>query len=78
MPTDKLCPNDFRDIEKALMVQHIFNILPVNIAWLLNSNFLSLVVFILNFLQLQPHQADASLVKSFNCHYIPKWFPELA
>ena len=78
MPTDKLHPDDFWDVREVLVVQDTFDILPVGIAWLLNSNLLSLVVLILEFLQLQPHWANASLVGFFDCQLIPKQFPELA
>ena len=51
MPTNKLCPEDFRDVGEALMVQHAVDVVPVGIAWLLSSNLPSLVVLILEFLQ---------------------------
>ena len=78
MSTNKLCPDDFRDVGEALMVQHAVNVVPIDIAWLLSSNLPSLVVLILEFLQPQPHQADAGLVGSFVCQLVPKRFPELA
>ena len=52
MPANKFCPDDFRDIKEALVVQHAVDILPIGIAWLLSSNLPSLVVLILKFLQL--------------------------
>ena len=78
MPTDEFCSDDFWDVREALVVQDIFDILPVGIAWLLSSNFPSLVVLILEFLQPQPHWADASLVGSFVCQLVLKRFLELA
>ena len=32
MPANKLCLDDFRDVGKALMVQHAVDIVPVGIA----------------------------------------------
>ena len=78
MLADKLCPNDFRNVQEALIVQDIFDILLVSIIWLLSSNLPSLVIFILEFLQLQLHQADAGLVESLACQLVLKRFPKLA
>ena len=78
MPTDELWSNDFWDVQEALVVQNIFDILPVGIAWLLCSNLPSLVVLILEFLQLQPHWANAGLVGSFVYQLVLKQFLELA
>ena len=74
MPTNKLYLKDFRDVGEALMVQHAVNVVPVGIVWLLSSNLPSLVVLILEFLQPQPHQTDASLVGSFVCQLVSKRF----
>ena len=65
MPANKLCPDDFRDVGEALIVQHTVNVVPVGIAWLLGSNLPSLVGLILEFLQPQLHWADAGLVGFF-------------
>ena len=78
MPTNKLCPDDLRDVGEALIVPYAVNVVLVGIAWLLSSNFPSLVLFILEFLQPQLHQADAGLVGFFVCQLVPKRFPELA
>ena len=51
MPANKLCPDNFQDIGEALIVQHAVDVISVGIAWLLSSNFPSLVVLILEFLQ---------------------------
>ena len=51
MPANELRSDNFWDVREALVVQDTFDILPVSIAWLLSSNFPSLVVLILEFLQ---------------------------
>ena len=35
MPADELCPDDFRDVGEALMVQHTVNVVPALLAELL-------------------------------------------
>ena len=35
MPTNKLCPDDFRDIGEALVVQHAVDVVPALLAELL-------------------------------------------
>ena len=35
VPTDKFCLDDFRDVKKALVVQHAVNVFPVLLANLL-------------------------------------------
>ena len=67
VPAIELHMDDFWNIREALVMQDTFNILQLGIAWLLSSNSLSLVVFILEFLQPQPDRADASLVGSLVC-----------
>ena len=67
MLDDELHSDDFRNVREVLVVQDTFDILSVGIAWLLSSNFLSLIVLILEFLQPQLHQANAGLVGSLVC-----------
>ena len=78
MSADELRFDDFWDVQKALVVQDTFDILPVDIAWLLSLNLSSYIVLILEFLQSQPHQADAGLIRFFVHQLVPKQFPELA
>ena len=78
MPANKLCLDNFRDVEEVLMGQYAVNVISVGIAWLLSSNLLSLIVLILEFLQPQPHRADAGLVGCFIRQIVPKQFLELA
>ena len=48
MPADKLCPDNFWDIQKTLIMQDFFNI--VLICWIFGSGFLGLLIFALQFL----------------------------
>ena len=51
MPTNKLCPDNFRNIGEALVVQNSINVVPALLAELLVSSQLpSLLVFILKLL----------------------------
>ena len=50
MPTDELCLDDFRDVGKALVVQHAVDVLPVVFVQLFYPELLSLLVFRLEFL----------------------------
>ena len=77
MPANELRSDDFWDVQEALVVQDTFDILLVGITWLLSSNLPSLVVLILKFLQPQLHWANADLIRSFICQFVPKRFSEL-
>ena len=45
MPTNKLCPDDFRDVGEALVVQHAVDVVPALLAELLvGPQLLSLLV----------------------------------
>ena len=44
MPDDELCLNYIWEVEYILVVQDFFDIFPVNITWLLDSNLPSLVL----------------------------------
>ena len=51
MPANKLYPDDFRDVEEALLVQDLINVIPALLAKLLiGSELPCLLVFILEFL----------------------------
>ena len=51
MPTNKLCPNDFRDIKEALVMQNLIDVVPALLAELLVGPQLpGLLVFILKLL----------------------------
>ena len=50
IPTNKLCPDDFRDVGEALVVQNSINVVPALLAKLLvGSQLLSLFVLGLQF-----------------------------
>ena len=51
MPTNKFCPDDFRDVKKTLVVQNPINVVPALLAELLvGSQLLGLLIFILKLL----------------------------
>ena len=78
MPANKLCPDDFRDIGEALVVQHIVNVIPAS--WVFRLGLTSLFVFGLELLQPQPHTTNIDNVKTFAqqliLEQVPK-FPQL-
>ena len=47
MHTDELCPDDFWDKRKALVVQYAVNVLPVILDQLFRSKLTSMFVFVL-------------------------------
>ena len=49
MPSDKFCLDNFRDIGKALVVQHAINVLPIVFDQLFRPKLASIFVFILHF-----------------------------
>ena len=65
MPADEICPNNFQNIEKTLIVKHAVNILPVIFIELFCSKLLDLFDFFLEFLQPQSHAANSSFVGTF-------------
>ena len=50
MPAKKLCLNDFRDIEEALVMQYIVNVLLIVFVQLFHSELPDLLIFFLEFL----------------------------
>ena len=66
MPADELCPDDFRDIREALVVQDSVNVFPALLVELLiGLNYLGLVIFILKFLHPQAYTVNASFLRTF-------------
>ena len=66
MPADKLYPNNFQDVKKALVVQNFINVFKALLAELLiGPEVSSLFISILEFLQPQSHIANASFVRIF-------------
>ena len=66
MPADELYPDNFRDVEKALVMQDLINIFPALLAKLLISSELpGLLVFILEFLQPQFYASNTGCIKTF-------------
>ena len=64
MPADKFCLDDFRDVGKTLVVQDAVDVLPV-FDQLFRPKFASVFVFVLQFLQPQPHTTNVDSVKTF-------------
>ena len=63
MPANKLYLDDFWDVKKALVVQDSYNVVPT--CWMFSFDFLSLFVFVLQFLQPQYHATNAGCIKTF-------------
>ena len=63
MPADELCSDDFRDFKKILVVQDLINVF--SDFWVSWFGFLGLLIFGLQFLQLQSHATDAGCIKIF-------------
>ena len=51
MPADELCPDDIRDLEEALVIQHTIDVLPVVLDQLFRLKLASVFVFVLQLLQ---------------------------
>ena len=51
MPIDELCPDDFRNIREALVVQQAINVLPVVFDQFFRLKLANMFVFVLQFLQ---------------------------
>ena len=65
MLVDELCSDDFRDIRKVLVVQDVINVFPVLFIQLFRSEFLSLRIFFLEFLQPQFYATNTGSIKTF-------------
>ena len=66
MPINELCPDNFRDIRKTLVVQDPVNVFYALLAKLLISlEFLGLLIFYLEFLKPQLYATNASSIKIF-------------
>ena len=64
MPTNKLCPDDFRDVREALVVQNPINVIPALLAKLLvGFQVPGLLVFILKLQYPQFFATNTSLIK---------------
>ena len=63
MSANKLCPDDFRDIREALVMQDPIDIVPAFCMPCLG--FLGLFIFSLQLLQPQFYATNASLIRSF-------------
>ena len=68
MPADELCPDNFRDIKEALIVQNSFNIVPTY--WMFGPSFPSLFIFVLQFLQPQSHATNNGYMMTFIWEFI--------
>ena len=64
MPADELCPNDFRDVGEALVVQHAVDVLPV-LGQLPRPKLTSVFVSVLQLLQPQSHATNADSIRTF-------------
>ena len=64
MPADELCPDDFRDVKEALVVQHVVNVLPV-LGQLPRPKVASVFVSVLQLLQSQSHAPDTDSIRTF-------------
>ena len=51
IPADKLYFDNFWDVQKVLIMQNLFKVIPA--FWIVGLNLIGLFVFILQFLQLQ-------------------------
>ena len=78
MPVDKLCSNNFRDVEEALVMQDSVNIFSALLAELLISpGFSGLLVFLLEFLQPQSHTTNVGNIKTFIWQLVLEQIPKL-
>ena len=64
MPADELCPDDFRDVGEALVVQHAVEVLPV-LGQLSRPKLASVFVSVLQLLQPQSHATNADSIRTF-------------
>ena len=66
MPADELYPDNLWDIEEVLVVQDPISVFSALLAKLfIGPEFLSLLVFILEFLQLQFHTMNSGCIRPF-------------
>ena len=65
MLAHEFCLDNFRDIKKALVMQHIVNIFLAILDQLFCFEFLRLFVFTMQFLEFQSHAANINLIKAF-------------
>ena len=56
MPDNKLCPDDFRDVGEALVVQHAIDVVPA--FWVFRPGLPDLLVFGLQLMQPQSHTSN--------------------
>ena len=65
MLADEFCLHDFQDVKKALVMQHVIDVLLIILDQLFGFKFPRLFVFGLQFLESQSHAADAGLIRAF-------------
>ena len=63
MLTNKLCLDDFRDVEEALVVEHAVDV--VSVFWVFRPGLPGSLVFGLQLLQPQFHATDAGSIRIF-------------
>ena len=76
MPADELCPENFRDIRKAIVMQDPINVFPSLPAKLLiGFELLSLLVFDLQFVYPDSYTTNAGCIKAFIWQFVLEWVP---
>ena len=65
MLADKFCPDNFRDVKYALVMQHAVDVFLAVFDWLFCSKFPYLFILTLQFLESQSYTANAGLIKAF-------------
>ena len=64
MPTDQLQSNDPRNVRKASILKHSFNVFP-SFRKLYNPQFFCLIIVALQVWESQPHRSDTNIVRVF-------------
>ena len=76
VPANQLCPDNFRDVEEILVVQHAIDV--VSAFWVFRPGLPGLLVFDLQLLQPQSHATNAGSIRTFIQQFALDLAPELS